>query len=359
MPQYLSKFIRNGTVLLSAVACLLFSLSVSAENLLTAEATVGNGHTRSVAAASATETIASGAYYINSNYSGRYLTVSGVNVVQKAKTEASTQLWYVTYEGDGYYSLEPDSNSGYRLDVANAADADGTNVGIHPENGNDAQKYQIISCGSGAYRIQPAISSTRVLDVAGPSTAENANVQIRTYDGASQQKWTFELVLSTDQYGIYGWSWVFTGGKFTKISSGYRTTSRPTHYGIDLSDSGISGTAIYSPTSGVVRKKSTTDSEGGNMVVIQTNNTTVDGIPIRIAFLHMTAGSITLKEGDTVSVGTKIGTVGNTGNSTGAHLHLSTFGSSSATWAASGTAINPQRFFPGITFTGDVSTTFP
>lgn len=311
----------------------------------------------------ATQTIVSGQYYIKSNFSNRYVTVNGVNVLQKAKTGANTQKWNVVYTGNGFYYLEPASNLGYRMDVANAADGDGVNVGIHPENGNDAQKYRIISCGNGSYRIAPASSATRVLDVCGPSTAENANIQIWNYENVSQQQWTFELISASDPYSALGWSWVFANNQHTRISSGYRTTSRPSHYGIDLSDSTINGATIYSPTAGVVQTKKANDADGGHMVVVKSNYTDSNGEKIRIAFLHMTSNSSTLNKDDSVSAGTRIGTVGSTGDSSGPHLHLSTYngknGNNSYDWPGANTSINPQRFFPNITFTGDLSNTRP
>lgn len=63
------------------------------------------------------------------------------------------------------------------------------------------------------------------------------------------------------------------------------------------------------------------------------------------------------------SAGTRIGTVGSTGDSSGPHLHLSTYngknGNNSYDWPGANTSINPQRFFPSITFTGDLSNTRP
>ena len=55
----------------------------------------------------------------------------------------------------------------------------------------------------------------------------------------------------------------------------------------------------------------------GNQVQIKDNRT---GLFYR--YCHMLYGSIDLNVGDHVNLNTKIGTMGNTGNSTGTHLHL-------------------------------------
>lgn len=55
----------------------------------------------------------------------------------------------------------------------------------------------------------------------------------------------------------------------------------------------------------------------GNQVQIRDNRT---GLYYR--YCHMLYGSIQVKVGDKVTTTTKIGKMGNTGNSTGTHLHL-------------------------------------
>lgn len=51
---------------------------------------------------------------------------------------------------------------------------------------------------------------------------------------------------------------------------------------------------------------------------------TTDG-KLTIAMFHMEAGSVQVKEGDTVAAGTPLGTEGATGNVTGRHLHMEFF----------------------------------
>lgn len=83
------------------------------------------------------------------------------------------------------------------------------------------------------------------------------------------------------------------------------------HNGYDLNGS-ENTTAVYAAMSGVVSGPSGYN----NMVAIQNE----DGFIIQ--YLHMNNGQILVKDGDKVKSGQKIGTVGNTGYSTGAHLHF-------------------------------------
>ncbi len=57
----------------------------------------------------------------------------------------------------------------------------------------------------------------------------------------------------------------------------------------------------------------------GTRVVIEH---VVNGQVVRSLYAHMIAGSTTVTVGQTVSVGQTVGLVGNTGASSGAHLHL-------------------------------------
>ena len=90
------------------------------------------------------------------------------------------------------------------------------------------------------------------------------------------------------------------------------------HEGADLNPP--SGTPIVAVAAGVVIE---TNAPGysalGTHVRIQH---LVDGKVVVSVYGHMISGSMPLKVGDRVAAGQFIGNVGNTGRSTGAHLHL-------------------------------------
>jgi murein DD-endopeptidase MepM/ murein hydrolase activator NlpD len=60
----------------------------------------------------------------------------------------------------------------------------------------------------------------------------------------------------------------------------------------------------------------------GNYVYIDHGNLLGDGQNITSLYAHMQHGSVALHVGDTVQVGDFIGTVGQTGQATGPHLHF-------------------------------------
>lgn len=108
----------------------------------------------------------------------------------------------------------------------------------------------------------------------------------------------------------------------TKISSPFGYRSAPCagctsfHEGTDLTPG--AGTPIGAVASGTVAV-SGWHSNYGQYVIIDHQ---IDGRKISSLYGHMQAGSSPLDVGDTVAAGTFVGLVGNTGISTGAHLHL-------------------------------------
>ncbi|KAB2399935.1 MULTISPECIES: M23 family metallopeptidase [Bacillus cereus group] len=101
----------------------------------------------------------------------------------------------------------------------------------------------------------------------------------------------------------------------TRVTSGFRG-SRPDHHGIDLAEAGYH--PIYAAASGQVSRSYFSSSYGECIMIVHT----IDGITWETVYAHMRSGSRTVKEGDYVSQGQTIGVMGNTGDSSGQHLHF-------------------------------------
>ena len=122
----------------------------------------------------------------------------------------------------------------------------------------------------------------------------------------------------------YAWRYPFENNDFTNISSGYKKSTRPDHYAIDIIGRTLSihGTPILSPMTCTVVVSETGNVHGGNFVVAEYDSFWLGtGKKLRAAFLHM-AYPPTLAVGDAIRKDDVIGYVGNTGDSYGSHLHL-------------------------------------
>lgn len=112
-----------------------------------------------------------------------------------------------------------------------------------------------------------------------------------------------------------------------RITSGYKNPNYKkqfgyTHYGIDMTDKARSNTTIWGSGEGTVVEAGWSNS-GGNVVVIKypkcllTDGTVKDLI---LRYYHL--DKISVKKGQRITKDTRVGYYGNTGASSGAHLHL-------------------------------------
>lgn len=97
------------------------------------------------------------------------------------------------------------------------------------------------------------------------------------------------------------------------------TQTRP-HTGIDLVVISINNPKICSVLDGKVVISKAGNTGYGNYVVIQ--HTLEDNSIIYTLYGHMKEGSIMVAEGNEIKTGQVLGIMGNTGNSTGSHLHF-------------------------------------
>ncbi|GAA1784407.1 M23 family metallopeptidase [Agromyces lapidis] len=112
-----------------------------------------------------------------------------------------------------------------------------------------------------------------------------------------------------------------------RISSSFGPRTAPCagcstdHDGVDFNSG--DGTPVMAVAAGTVI--SSTDAGGGYGVMIEIEHQ-VDGSTVTSLYAHMSYGSRLVEVGDTVSAGEQIGSIGSTGQSTGAHLHLEMYG---------------------------------
>jgi murein DD-endopeptidase MepM/ murein hydrolase activator NlpD len=118
--------------------------------------------------------------------------------------------------------------------------------------------------------------------------------------------------------------WPFTRG--VPISSGFGPRVAPCsgcpsyHDGIDMTP-GI-GTPIQAIADGVVSR---IGNPSGALGVYAVVDHVINGQKVSSLYAHMLSGSLSVKVGDRVKVTDLIGAVGDTGQSTGPHLHLGIF----------------------------------
>lgn len=107
------------------------------------------------------------------------------------------------------------------------------------------------------------------------------------------------------------------GQPYGNPSSGYKCGW---HTGIDFPASGVTGSYdIYSVCTGTVTQAGVVPGLTALGYEVQVRE---DGTGIYYRFCHMVAGSIAVSVGQQVNTGTKLGVMGDTGNSQGRHLHL-------------------------------------
>ncbi|WP_459500014.1 M23 family metallopeptidase [Bacillus sp. C1] len=101
----------------------------------------------------------------------------------------------------------------------------------------------------------------------------------------------------------------------TRVTSGFRG-SRPDHHGVDLAQ--VGDHPIYAAASGQVSRSYLSSSYGECIMIVHT----IDGVTWETVYAHMRNGSRKVREGDYVTQGQTIGVMGNTGQSSGQHLHF-------------------------------------
>ena len=157
-------------------------------------------------------------------------------------------------------------------------------------------------------------------------TAVAAPVSVARVRTSKEMKRCVAKYASAGERGVFATSDAIVeplpAGTFTIASPfGYRShplfhTSK-LHEGADMA--APSGTPVFATAPGVV--KTASEIEGGGYTV-EITHTMENGETFSSGYMHLLAGSIQVKVGETVKAGQMIAQVGSTGNSTGPHLHF-------------------------------------
>lgn len=142
----------------------------------------------------------------------------------------------------------------------------------------------------------------RALKDWGPPAIVRTNPAVAAYYGAGSCGSVYEGAIGT---GSFVWPTVAT------YISGYDYNPN-VHPGIDIA--GAEGNAVFASDSGVVVYAGWSEYGYGNMIVIDHGN------GWQSAYAHMS--NVAVSCGQSATIGTYIGGVGNSGNSSGAHLHF-------------------------------------
>lgn len=130
------------------------------------------------------------------------------------------------------------------------------------------------------------------------------------------------------------------------VTSGYGMREGGFHYGHDWS-SPVAGRPVFALTEMVITKASDDDTipgYGSSGAGTHAKGHSLDGLNT-FAHYHMVTGSLLVSAGQTIPAGTQIGVEGNTGNSTGRHLHFEVYeGNYPDPWV--GGAGNPNPIDP-------------
>ena len=104
--------------------------------------------------------------------------------------------------------------------------------------------------------------------------------------------------------------------KVTRVTSGFRGTGRLNHHGVDFANPGTH--EIYAVADGTVSRSYTSTSYGECIMIVHV----INGQVWESVYAHMRSGSRKVKKGQKIKQGQVIGIMGNTGQSTGQHLHF-------------------------------------
>lgn len=297
----------------------------------------------SISAASTYEvTVSTGSYVEIKNVgSGKYLNVYGsrsksnTNITVYARDYTTGQKFMIEGSG-GKYTLKPKCATSCRLNVYGYSAAQGNNVNIWTKSGNPTQSWIIKYIPDyNAYTICSADNTNYVVTATGSSNS--SNVRLEKYKaGNKYQLWTSSAFSakstntdnSSNASSKYNLCWPVStnapGYKTITSSLGARNApvagASVNHKGIDI---GVpTGSSVLSTADGVVKFVGSNSARGKYVVVYHSS--------LGLTSIYQHLSSYSVQVGQSVAKGQVIAKSGNTGNTSGPHLHFELVLTSSA-----------------------------
>lgn len=131
--------------------------------------------------------VADGTYSISnitSNY--KVLEVIDHNVQLEMKSGFASQIFDITYIGNGYYKIVSKDNK-EAFDVYGGASQLSANLWTYGWNSSDAQLWKFVDAGNGSFYIKSKLGT--VIDLQWGATAAGTNAQMYSLNGSNAQKW--------------------------------------------------------------------------------------------------------------------------------------------------------------------------
>jgi murein DD-endopeptidase MepM/ murein hydrolase activator NlpD len=201
-----------------------------------------------------------------------------------------------------------------------------TNVRLHVLNAGDRSRLETIDLGErepGSHSVSFTGLETGTALPEGHYLLHIAGRGLRRAPTATS---IAQLEFRHHTFPVAGaFSWGGEGARFGAPREGHR------HQGQDLA--AAEGTPVVAPRGGVVEAVQYQASGAGHYVVVDGDSEDYDYV-----FMHLRAGSIPVVAGQRVRTGQLIGEVGNTGASSGPHLHFEIWVGG---WFAGGEPIDP------------------
>lgn len=149
----------------------------------------------------------------------------------------------------------------------------------------------------------------------------------------------------TETTASTGWQWPMSNYKVNQsFNSKRNSSSRPYHCGIDIE---ASNTNVYAAAAGTVVYKGYSNGNGYHVVIAHN----LHGATVKTLYSHLSNYNSCPAVGQSVNKGAQIGVMGNTGNSTGPHLHFAVYtGSSNDPWGYTSTSGSNKISYNGCVF---------